>query len=162
MKSMNYRIVEREEFQVVGIKQEFVCSPQDIGIPGVPEFWEIAKLQGTIDQLIPLINGQIKGLLGITENFNEEKRTVDYWIAAEFRGDVPSDFSSFMYPSSKWVVFEVKGIIPSAMINAWQYIYSEWFPSNEYIPVGLAPIEAYIDSNLHSENSMNEIWIAVK
>jgi AraC family transcriptional regulator len=159
---MNFHIVEREAFQVVGVKQEFVCGPQDIGIPGVPEFWEHAEKEGTVDRLIPLINGEINGLLGITENYNQEKSTLDYWIAAEYRGDVPSEFSSFVYPASKWVIFEVKGRIPAAMINAWQYIYSEWFPSHEYTSAGLAPLEAYLDSDLHSENSMNEIWIALK
>jgi AraC family transcriptional regulator len=162
MEPMNYHIVERDAFQVVGVKQEFACGPQDIGIPGVPEFWGNAEKNGTVDQLIPLINGEIKGLLGITENYNQEKSTIDYWIAAEYSGDVPNEFSSFVYPASKWVVFEVKGRIPSAMINAWQYIYSEWFPSHEYIPVGLAPLEAYLDSDLHTENSTNEIWVAVK
>ena len=78
---MNYHIVERDAFQVVGVKQEFSCGPQDIGIPGVPKFWENAEKKGTIDQLIPLINGEIKGLLGITENVNQEKSTIDYWIA---------------------------------------------------------------------------------
>ena len=37
---MNYHIVERDAFQVVGVKHEFSCGMQDIGIPGVPEFWE--------------------------------------------------------------------------------------------------------------------------
>ena len=83
-------------------------------------------------------------------------------LPAENRGDVPNEFSSFVYPASKWVVFEVKGTIPVAMINAWQYIYSEWFPSHEYIPAGLAPLEAYLDVDLYTANSTNEIWIAVK
>ena len=64
---MNYHIVERDAFQVVGVKQEFSCGSQDIGIPGVPEFWENAEKKGTVDQLIPLINGEIKGLLGMTK-----------------------------------------------------------------------------------------------
>ena len=134
---MSVRIVEREAFQVVGVKKEFSCGPQDIGIPGIPEFWEEAEKKGTVDQLIPLINGEIKGLLGITENYHAEKSTIDYWIAAEHSGDVPDEFSSFVYPASKWVVFEIKGPIPSAMINAWQHIYSEWFPTHEYIPAGI-------------------------
>ena len=91
---MNYHIVERDAFQVVGVKHEFSCGTQDIGIPGVPEFWESEEKRGTVDQLIPLIDGEIKGLLGITENYNPEKSTIDYWIAAEYSGEVPNEFSS--------------------------------------------------------------------
>ena len=47
---MNYHIVERDAFQVVGVKQEFSYGPQDIGIPGVPEFWKMRKRK------VPLIN----------------------------------------------------------------------------------------------------------
>jgi AraC family transcriptional regulator len=160
---MNYRIVERESFKIVGEKRTFSCGGYEAGIPGVPEFWVEAHMKGLVNELIPLINGEIKGLLGITNNFNEEKNTIDYWVAAEYNGDHASDeLLSFVYPASKWVVFEVKGSIPSAMINAWQRIYSEWFPSNGYQPAQLAPIEAYLDSNLDSENSTNEIWVAIK
>ncbi len=159
---MNVHIVEKESFQVVGVKREFSCGPQDVGIPGISEYWEEAHEMGIVDQLTPLINGEIKGLLGITENFNEEKNTIDYWIATEHIGAVPGEYSSLFYPASKWVVFEIKGQIPSAMIDAWQYIYSEWFPTHEYVPASLAPIEAYIDSDLYKENSINEIWVAIK
>ena len=69
---MNYHIVEREAFQVVGVKQEFACGPAGYRDPGVPEFWENAEKKGTVDQLIPLINGEIKGLLGITENYDQK------------------------------------------------------------------------------------------
>ena len=159
---MNYRIVERDSFQVVGMKREFSCGAQEMGIPGIPKYWEEAHKTGRIEQLIPLINGEIKGLLGITENFNEEKNTIDYWIAAEYSRDVPDELESFVYPASKWVVFEVRGPVPSAIIYTWQQIYSEWFPSNGYKPAELAPIEAYIDSDLYSQNSMNEIWVAIQ
>jgi AraC family transcriptional regulator len=35
-----------------------------------------------VDKLTQLLNGEIKGLLGMTDNFNAEKNTIDYWIAA--------------------------------------------------------------------------------
>lgn len=159
---MKYRIVERDAFQVVGVKREFPCGAEDAGILGIPEFWSEANENGTVNKLIQLNSGQIKGLLGLIENFNEEKNTVNYWIAAEHSGEVPDEFSSLELPASKWVVFEVRGPIPSAMINTWKQIYSEWFPSNRYEQAEIAPFEAYIDSDLYSPNSYNEIWVAIK
>lgn len=159
---MKYKIVERDAFRVVGICKKFSCESMDFGIPGIPEFWGEVNGNGTDQQLIQLINGQIKGLLGITTNYNSEENTVDYWIAAEHSRDIPEGLTSFEFPAAKWVVFEVRGPIPMAIINTWKQIYSVWFPSNGFEQAYLAPIEAYIDSNLDSPNSVNEIWVAIK
>jgi AraC family transcriptional regulator len=159
---MEYTIVERDAFLVAGIKREFSCGSGEAGIPGVPDFWSEVQRSGTANQLFELNNGQIKGLLGITSNYNTAKNTVDYWVATEYNGKVPDGLTSFEIPDSKWVVIKVRGPVPGAIINAWQQIYSEWFPSNQYEPAALPPFEAYIDSDLSSENSCNEIWVPIK
>ena len=158
---MQYRIVEREAFQVVGLKRECPCGDQAEGA-GIPEFWAEAHADGTVDKLIPLLNGEIKGLLGITDNFNAQKNTIDYWIAAEHEGDVPECFTSFHFPAAKWIVFDVHGPAPMAIVNAWKQIFSEWLPSNGYALADLPAIEAYISPNVYSPNALNEIWLAVK
>jgi AraC family transcriptional regulator len=48
------------------------------------------------------------------------------------------------FPASKWVVFEVKGPVSTSMESAWRQIYSEWFPSNEYIPAIISPLEVFL------------------
>ena len=159
---MNYRIVERDGFQVIGIKRECPCGTEEAGIPGIPEFWGEAHASGTVKKLVPLLNGQIKGLLGMTDNYNKEKNTIDYWIAAEHDGKVQDGLSSLEFPPSKWVVFEVRGPMPEAIINTWKQIYSEWFPSNGYEPANLASLEAYIDEDLSKPDYYAEIWVAIK
>lgn len=159
---MRYKIVEREAFQVVGIRRELSCGTGEAGIPGIPPFWEEAHSEGIVEALIPLLNGEMKGLLGITGQYNEEKNTIHYWIAAEHKGKVPDEFISFEVPASKWVVFEVKGPIPEAMVQTWSQIYSAWFPNNGYKQASMPSIEAYLDSNLDSPNSLNEIWVAIE
>lgn len=161
-KPMKYHIVKRESFQVTGIKREFPCSEEDTGIPGVPQFWSEVNGNGTADRLIKLMNGQIKGLLGICSNYNAEKNTTDYWIAAEHRGDAPDPFSSLVLPASKWAVFEARGPVPGAIIKTWKQIYSEWFPSNGYEQADMEAFEAYIDANPFDEDSYNEIWVPIK
>ncbi|KAA9029445.1 AraC family transcriptional regulator [Niallia endozanthoxylica] len=158
---MKYQIVERDAFQVIGVKRECPCGADTEG-PGIPEFWGEVNANGTVNKLIPFINGEINGLLGMTDKYNAEKNTIDYWVAAEHVGEVPDGLLSYEFPASKWVVFEVQGPAPIAMVNTWKQIYSEWIPSNGYEIAELPAIEAYIDSNLHSPNSLNEIWLAVK
>lgn len=158
---MNYQIVERDAFQVVGVKRECPCGAEGAG-PGIPEFWREVNGNGTADRLVQLTNGEIIGLLGITENYDADNNTIDYWIAAEHVGEVPDGLSSIEFPASKWAVFEVHGPAPTAMVDSWKRIYSEWIPSNGYEVAEIAAVEAYIDSDVYSPNSKDQIWLAVK
>lgn len=158
---MNYQIVERDAFQVIGVKRECPCSETG-EVNGVAEFWMEANADGTSAKLAELMNSEIKGLLGITDNYNEEKDTVDYWIAVEHAGSVPADFHAFLVPKSKWAIFEVRGSAPIAMPKAWNQIYSEWIPSNGYEVADIPAIEAYTDPDSYKDDSSNQIWLAVK
>ncbi|WP_428910795.1 AraC family transcriptional regulator [Niallia sp. Krafla_26] len=157
---MNYQIIERDGFQVIGVKRE--CSCGDSKSQEIPELWNEVNANGTVEKLVPHINGEIKGVLGMTDNYNPEKDSIDYWIAVEHAGEVPSGLSSYEFPPSKWIVFEVRGSAPTAMVSAWKQIYSEWIPSNGYEIAELPSIEAYIDSDVYHPNALNEIWLAVK
>lgn len=158
---MKYQIVEREAFQVVGIMRECPCGDES-GVAGIPELWGEVNANGTADKLVQLMNGKIKGLLGITDNYNAQTNTIDYWIAAEHIGEVPDELTSLEIPSSKWIVFEVKGSAPIAMPKAWKQIFSEWMPSNGYEVAEIPAIEAYTDPDPYRPDSSNQIWLAVK
>ncbi|SFJ55404.1 AraC family transcriptional regulator [Thermoflavimicrobium dichotomicum] len=111
---MKYRIVERDAFQIVGIKQEFSCVTEEMDAV-IPKLWDEAHKSGTIDLLIQLNNGQISGLLGVIVDFSGQKNVMEYWIATEYIGGVPDGLSRFEIPASKWVVFEVRGPVPDAI-----------------------------------------------
>lgn len=160
---MKYTIVEKDAFQVIGMKREIPCGGErNSPSKGIIQFWSESAANGTIDQLLLLNSGKVKGLLGVTRNYYQEKNIIDYWIATEHSGDVPAEFSNMAFPAAKWVVFEVKGPVSTAMESSWRQIYSEWFPSNKYVPTEIAPLEVYIDPDPNSPNSMNEIWVAIK
>lgn len=159
---MKYRIVEREAFQTVGVKRECPCGNESGGPAGIPEFWGESGANGTVARLAGLIDGQIQGVLGITDNYDPENNTIDYWIAAERAADVPEGFEALHFPAAKWAVFEVRGVAAAAMVEAWQRIYSEWIPSNGYEVLNLPAVEAYIDPDVFSAAAVNEIWLAVR
>ncbi len=156
---MKFQKIERNAFQVIGIKKECPCGNE---VNGIPEFWAQANADGTVDRLAQLINGQIKGVLGITDNYNEEKNTIDYWIAAEHVGKGPDDLLSLEFPKSKWIVFEVHGSAPTAMPEAWRKIFSEWLPANDYELADMPAIEAYIAPNPYKADAINQIWLSIK
>ncbi|TWT13211.1 AraC family transcriptional regulator [Planomicrobium sp. CPCC 101079] len=157
---MNYKIVEKEAFQVVGIKREFSMDTEE-NMTGIPRMWTEANTDGTSDLLLQHNNGNLKALLGVCANFGD-KRTMDYWIAAAREGEIPVGLHQLDIPASKWGVFEVHGAMPHAMQKVWKQIYSEWFPSNPYEAAGTAELEVYPPGDAYSTNYYSEIWIPLK
>ncbi|MBK3497466.1 GyrI-like domain-containing protein, partial [Viridibacillus sp. YIM B01967] len=110
---MEYKIVERESFQVVGVKREFSLVNEE-NLKGVPGFWDEINGNGTDELLFKLNKGEITGVLGVCvdkrETQSEEK--MDYWIATECDDNPSEGLSALEIPASKWGVFEVRGPMP--------------------------------------------------
>ncbi|MGE7672748.1 AraC family transcriptional regulator [Lysinibacillus sp. NPDC094403] len=160
---MKYKIVEKEKFQVVGVKRTYNCQNGE-NLRGISQFWIEMNSKNFDHQLIQLNNGSIKGVLGVCvpNTSQEQSGFIDYWIATDHVGEVGENLLSMEVPASKWVVFEVHGPMPDAMQNTWKQIYSEWFPSNPYKAAGTAELEVYPDEDAYSPDSYSEIWIPIK
>ncbi|QPQ31864.1 AraC family transcriptional regulator [Lysinibacillus sp. JNUCC 51] len=160
---MKYKIVEKEKFQVVGVKRTY-NSQNGENLQGIPQFWNEMNSKNFDHQLIQLNNGSIKGTLGVCvpNTTQGQNGFIDYWIATDHVGEVGENLLAMEVPASKWVVFEVHGPMPDAMQNTWKQIYSEWFPSNPYKPAGTAELEVYPDEDAYSADSYSEIWIPIQ
>lgn len=160
---MNYKIIEKDAFQAVGVKRTYNCQIGE-NAKGIPKFWEDVHLDGTNSRLFGLNNGVVDGVLGvcIVEENQKSKGLMDYWIAAAHEGEVPEGMDAILIPASKWVIFEVHGAMPDAMQKTWKKIYSEWFPSNPYKPAGTAELEVYTNDNPSNSDYYSEIWIPIK
>lgn len=159
---MNYRIEEREGFQVAGVKKTFSVQNEENFI-GIPVFWQEINKEGTGEDLIKLNNGEIKGLLGVCADFCEEdNQSFDYWIAVAHQGNETTSYQTLAIPASRWVVFEVRGAMPDAIQAVWKQIHSEWFPSNPYEHAGTPDFELYLEGDPSSPDYLSEIWIPIK
>ncbi|WP_085507294.1 AraC family transcriptional regulator [Thalassobacillus devorans] len=156
---MQYKMVEKEEFQVVGLNREFSINDEG-NLKGIPEMWDDFNAKGTSAGLASLNNGPVEGLLGLC--VDKKDNHMDYWIAAAHDGDIPEGFSSLEIPASRWAVFEVHGAMPDAMPKVWKQIFSEWFPSSGYEHAGTPEMEVYLEGNPFSPDYYCEIWIPVK
>ncbi len=160
---MNYKIIEKDAFQVVGVKRTYNCQIGENTL-GIPQFWKDVHVDGTNDRLFQLNDGEVEGALGVCIIGEDQKGTglMDYWIAVAHKGNTPDGFLSYEIPASKWVVFEVHGAMPHAMQDTWKKIYSEWFPSNPYQPTGGPELEVYTNDDPSNPNYYSEIWIPIK
>ncbi|RUL53603.1 MULTISPECIES: GyrI-like domain-containing protein [Lysinibacillus] len=160
---MNYKIIEKDAFQIVGVKRTYNCQNGE-NTQKIPVFWDDVHADGTNNRLIELNNGAVNGVLGVCIVEEEQKSLglMDYWIATNHEGDVPEGLLAYEIPPSKWVIFEVHGPMPHAMQETWKKIYSEWFPSNPYQPAGSAELEVYSNDDPSKTDYYSEIWIPIK
>ncbi|WP_338541395.1 AraC family transcriptional regulator [Paenibacillus tundrae] len=154
---MNYKMVEHDEFSVVGIQQSFSYINGE-HLSGISTMWQDAYHSGAEDRLFQLNNGLIQGILGVCVDQNEiHEKQMEYWIATSYDGEVPEGLSALLIPASKWCVFEVQGPMPASMQALWKQIITEWFPSNPYEHTGIPEFEVY-----PGPNQPPQIWIPIK
>lgn len=154
---MNYRIVGKEAFKVVGIKDRFSLG-DNLGM-NVGNMWASTP-QETIQKIIVLSNVEPIGLVGAYSGMYDDN-TTDYYIGAITTADCPSDLVVLDVPAQTWAVFDIIGALPIAMAEIWGRIYSEWFPVTGYEHSKAPEIEWYSAGDMNSETYKSEIWIPV-
>ncbi|MBY0099511.1 GyrI-like domain-containing protein [Mesobacillus maritimus] len=159
---MKYHVIERNAFQVVGLKKVFQCDGEVGPSSEIQQLWGEVSQDGTIDQLMPLVSGEITGLIGMTVDYSNERNELEYWIAVEGKGNITEHFSTFDVPAAKWVVFDVVGPYASAIPATWRKIYSEWFPFNDFVHSGGPSLEVHKSHDPNCRNAQSEIWVPVK
>ncbi len=101
-----------------------MCSCE--GNSDIPQCWAEVNENGTVETLSPLLNSNMKGLLGVADNYDKVNNPIDYWFGAEHMGGVLSGLNSLDFPKAKWVVVEVYGsalaLAPTTMPEGWQHI----------------------------------------
>ncbi|RSK29299.1 AraC family transcriptional regulator [Bacillus sp. HMF5848] len=156
---MNYRIVEKDAFEVIG-KTMRVSTVNGENFKRIPEFWQTCNSDGASEGLMQ--DASDLGMLGICMEFEMEQESFTYMIAVEKNNGLHSDnFVVKKIPSATWAVFEVIGPMPHAIQAVWKRIYGEWFPSTNYEHANAPEIEVYPSGDPTSENYKTEIWIPV-
>ncbi|MFG3227418.1 effector binding domain-containing protein [Kitasatospora sp. NPDC048194] len=133
--SMEYRIVEKPEFRVVGRKARVPLIYLGVN----PHIAEFVKGLGadTVARIAALSGEDPAGIVAVTDDFSpnrEEGSELDYWHAVVARedADVPEDLEVLHVPAGTWAVFTNKGTFPQALQQMWGDVASQWFPSNPY------------------------------
>lgn len=161
---MNYRIVEKESFQLVGFKKRVPVVFNGVN----PEIAKMTKLltPDVIHQLKALSDGEPTGIISASTNFSEgrmqEKGELDHYIGVATSKEETSGFDVLKVDASTWAVFESKGPFPETLQDVWGRIYSEWFPSSGYEAVEGPEILWNESPDTANPNYRSEIWIPVK
>ena len=160
---MNYRIEERGEFRIVGIKKRVPIIFNGVN-PEIAAMWR--SLDGeTIDKLKNLSDIEPRGLLSASTNFSEgrmdEKGELDHYIGVATTRECPKNLIPLDVPALTWAIFEAVGPFPETLQNVWGRIYSEWFPSSNYEQMEGPEILWNANKDVTSSTFKSEIWIPV-
>lgn len=160
-KDMNYKIVDKKSFSVVG-KQRRITSVDGENFKQVPEFWNNCMKDGSYEWINSRA-GKL-GVLGVSldlRNFNEGFFT--YMIGAqEIKESFPKGYVMETIPAATWAVFESIGSLPEAIHDLTRRIFTEWIPSTGY-QLDCAPqIEVYPKGDMYAKDYRCEIWIPIR
>ncbi|WP_148930586.1 AraC family transcriptional regulator [Paenibacillus methanolicus] len=163
---MEYRIVEKDAFRVVGVMRRV-----PIVFEGVNP--AIAELAGTLTpELIATIKGlsdtEPAGMINASVNFSEgrmeEKGELDHYIGTATTRQAPEGLARLEVEASAWAVFTAVGPFPQTLQSVWGRIYSEWFPSAGagYEQTGGPELLWNESPDTSRPDYRSEIWIPVR
>ncbi|KIV67678.1 Transcriptional regulator, AraC family [Bacillus mycoides] len=160
---MNYRIEEKEPFQIIGIQKRVPIVFNGVN-KEIASMWKSLTPQ-SIQTLKMLSNVNPNGIISASTNFSEgrmeEKGELDHYIGVATTKDCPEQFAQLEVAASTWAIFEAVGPFPDALQNVWGRIYSEWFPSSNYELAEGPEILWNESKDVSSPNFRSEIWVPV-
>ncbi|MPW25451.1 helix-turn-helix domain-containing protein [Alkalibaculum sp. M08DMB] len=161
---MNYRILEKESFNLVGFKKRVPVIFEGVN-PEIAKMTELLTSE-VIKQLKAISNVEPRGIISASTNFSEgrmkEKGELDHYIGVATSISDTADYDVLRINDSTWAVFESIGPFPGTLQNVWGRIYSEWFPSSGYEVVEGPEILWNESPDTGNPKYRSEIWIPVK
>ena len=154
--ALEYRIERHGAFSIIGISAD-IGSEMEQNFQHAPALWARAAAKGLVEKLMPLMDTQPRGLLGVSsQTQNEHWR---YWLAVASTQAPPAWAQSAQVPAAVWAVFPGRGAMPRAIQQLEKRIVTEWLPGSGY-EYGDAPdIEVYRTPN--PQDASFEIWLPV-
>jgi AraC family transcriptional regulator len=160
-KNMNYKIIEKGSFSVVG-KQTRISAVDGENFNQVPKFWDDCMNDGSYEWLRS--KASKLGVMGVSmdlQNFNNGFFT--YMMGIEkIKDTLPKGYTSVTIPAETWAVFESVGPLPGAIGDITRRIFAEWFPATGYQHDCAPELEVFPEGDIYSSDYKCEVWIPVK
>ncbi|SDE52428.1 AraC family transcriptional regulator [Paenibacillus sp. cl6col] len=158
-KEMDYRIVQREAFTVIGKSIQTTTKEGENSIE-IPKFWQDSHADGTVAKIAAL--GKNQDTLGICYGAQQGGEVFNYAIAVETdRTESEGEYDFIQIPAATWAVFTSTGPMPGSIQDVWVRIYQEWFPATDYEQAEIPDFELYPPGNPWAEDYRSEVWIPV-
>ena len=147
---LDYRIVEKAPFTVVGFKRRF---NSDTSYQEIPKFWD----EWSADQK------GLKGMFGVCMDM--DGNDFDYWIADNYVPweEIPESCEAVVIPGGLWAEFKCKGALPDSLQSVNTQVWTEWLPALKgYTLAGDYSLEVYGPMTENPEDYECYIWVPLK
>ncbi len=147
---LDYKIVEKSAFTVVGVKKSF---NSETSYTEIPKFW---------DEWASDMKG-LKGMFGVCSDM--DGTNFDYWIADLYMPweEYQEECSTYQIPGGLWALFKCVGPLPGSMQTVNTQIWSEWLPSlKDYELAGNYSLEFYLPPAKNPADTVSYIAIPLK
>ena len=176
---MDYRIIEKPSFDVVG-KARKISTMNGENSRNIPKFWhEFINSKNGEKVLMELTEGKpgpITGALELGICFGESVKE-GWWespkLSAGYEGiiyvigaekpdkPVPKGFKVYHIPAATWAIFEAVGPLTKAIQDITVRIFQEWFPSTGYEHDGKPELDFLLPGDPNSTNHHYQMWIPI-
>ena len=164
VKEMNWRIEEKEAFEVFGVERIF--GNDEVAL--VPDFWTELRENGEYDRLYDVagIVTTVPGMHSINAvcGYNVVEGDRFPYMVCAFKNDKfnVEGFNVVQIPKTIWAVFrsEEHEIMGGSMKELFDRAYQEWLPSSEYEWMATPDMEMYYTTE--NGKYIEEAWIPVK
>ncbi len=161
---MNYRIIEKEAFKIVGLKKRVPLIFNGVN-PEIAKMYELLT-SDMIEELKALSDIQPSGFISASANFSEgrmeAKGELDHYIGVASSMKEVTAFEELRVDAGTWAIFEAIGPFPETLQNIWGRIYAEWFPSSGYEAVEGPELLWNESKDTSNPKYRSEIWIPVR
>ena len=151
---MEYRIEKRAAFRVVGVSTA-IDRDMEKNFQILPQLWGKAAMDGTVERLSGMMDGQPIGLLGICACADDAEWR--YYIAVA-SSKTEADLEAYTVPAATWAIFPGSGAHQSIQ-ELERRVLTEWLPGSGYAYGNAPDVEVYL--NPDPENAKYEVWIPV-
>lgn len=153
---MNYRVEKKEAFRIIGVSEPLYHEVEK-NFEIVPQMWQKFAMNGTVEKLVSMVDGEPGGVLGVS--LCNEQEDWKYYIAVASNAAIDSSLEECTVPAATWAIFYGEGAMPNSIQELEKRIVTEWLPTSGY-EYGNAPdIEVYL--NADPQNAKFEVWVPV-
>ncbi len=153
---LNYRTEEKASFRIIGVSQP-LDKEIEKNFMVVPQMWQKAATDGTLNKIIPLMNQQPMGVLGVSAcNDKEEWK---YFIAVSSSSEIDNSLEEYVVPGCTWAIFSRTGTNRSIQ-ELQQRVVTEWLPTSGYEFADAPDVEVYLNSD--PDNAQYEVWLPIR
>ena len=153
---MEYRIEEHGPIRIVGVREPLSGDIAE-AFERVPKFWAESASSGVLAQLVPLMDVEPRGMLGVSTCCGAGEQNY-YYIGVATEGPADEDLFELTIPQGLWAIFPGKGD-GASLQELQKRIFSQWLPSSGYEWAQMPDIEVYMSDN--PLDMAYEVWLPI-